>query len=201
MEKAIVEFLTQQLVALQDVWPTFLAALIAAFVFAWLIIWKVIERLHKPKDDLIKLYEARLKGMTPDEAAAKIQTLEETRKRTVGSPWRPLSYGEVQALARELRAIEKRRVQVMYENFQGRELARTIADAFEAAGWEETHYSTGSGFEEGLKVGRSPTLGPLIKGAIERTTALKPIYEPPNKGWPADSPMVSIYVGVGINPD
>ena len=85
--------------------------------------------------------------------------------------------------------------------FQGRDLARTIADAFEAAGWEDTHYSTGSGFEEGLKVGRSPTLGPLIKAAIERTTALKPIYEPPNKGWPADSPMISMYVGVGTNPD
>jgi hypothetical protein len=170
MEKVVIEFLTQQIKDLQNVWPTFVAAL----VIAGLIIWRVIERLQKPKDDLIKLYEARLKGMTPDEAATKIQRLEETVKRSVGAPWKPLSYGEVQALARELRTLEKRRVQVMYENFQGIELARTIADAFEAAEWD-TLYSTGSGFEEGLKVGRSPTLGPQIKEAIERTTSLKPI--------------------------
>jgi glucose-6-phosphate-specific signal transduction histidine kinase len=134
MIKAFIDYVAEQITVLQDAWLVFLAALIALGV----ILWRIIDRLYKRKDDLIALYKARLDGATPDEARTKIQKLEETVRRSVGSPWKPLTYREVQDLAQALRAIEKRRVQVMYENFQGKELARTIADAFETAGWD-TH--------------------------------------------------------------
>jgi hypothetical protein len=177
-----------------------LPAGIALVAATWIAVnWLRSQEVRGAKEQ-VEAYKARLGGATPDEARAKIQKLEETIKRSVGSPWKPLAYPEVQALARGLAAIEKRRVQVMYENFQGKELARTIADAFEAAGWD-THYSTGSGFEEGLKVGRSPTVGVQIKELFERATTLKPIFEPPTKDWPADNSHVGIYVAVGTNPD
>jgi plasmid stabilization system protein ParE len=170
----------------------------AALAVLSAIIWKLLAWRHAAKDDLITLYKARLDGATPDQARARIDKLETTIRRTVGSEWPPLTPQQIQALSREVANIEKRRIQVMYLNLHGKTLAKGIADAFEAAGWD-VHFSMGGGFEDGLFVGRSPTLGPLLRAAIERATSLKAIYEAPNKGWPEDGPHVSVYVAVGTN--
>ena len=164
------------------------------------MIWKMLAWRHSAKDDLIALYKARLDGATPEQARARIDKLEGIVRRTVGSEWAPLTPAQVAALSREVAGIERRRIQVMYQNHYGKDLARTIADAFEAAGWD-VHYSSGSGFEEGLFVGRSPTLGPLLKTAIEKATSFKAIYEPPDKGWPEDGPLIPVYVAIGTNPN
>ena len=56
-------------------------------------------------------------------------------------------------------------------------------------------------FEEGLFVGRSPTVAPQIVAAIERASPLKAIYMPPDKSWGEDKPTHPVFIGVGTNPD
>lgn len=170
----------------------------AAMAVVGIIIWRVLDRLYRSKDDLIALYRARLDGATPDEARERIQALEGVIKRTVGSEWMPLTAAEVEALSREVADIEKRPIQVMYLNAYGKALAKSIADAFEAADWD-VQFSMGGGFEVGLFVGRSPTVGPLLKAALERATPLRAIYQAPEKGWGRDTPNSSVYVAVGTN--
>jgi hypothetical protein len=195
MVEQIIKYLAGEIRVIAQAPVTFVAALAVMSV----IVWKLLAWRHAPKDDLIALYKGRLDGATPDQARARIDELEATIRRTIGSKWTPLTAQQVQALSREVAPIEKRRLQVMYQNPYGKELARTIADAFEGAGWD-VHYSTGSGFEEGLFVGRSPIVGPLLKAAIERATPLTVIYEEPTKAWGPDTPTSPVYVAVGTNP-
>jgi hypothetical protein len=87
----------------------------------------------------------------------------------------------------------------MYLNRYGRELTQSLADAFEiAGGWEVVH-SMGIGLEDGIFVGRSPKIGPLLKRAIEATTKLKVemILDTGDAGDGADE---SVFVTVGVNP-
>jgi hypothetical protein len=191
----IVDHIAKQLGVIQSAPLVFFTALAVAIV----VIWRIFDWRYAAKDDLINLYKAKLDGATPDEARARIERLEGVIRRTVGSEWAPLTKSEVQNLSREVASIEKRRIQVMYLNAYGKDLAQSIADAFEAAGWD-VPYSMGSGFEDGLFVGRSPTVSPAMKAAIERSTSLKAIYMPPTKDWGPDNLYSSVFVAVGTNP-
>lgn len=166
-----------------------------ALIVITFIIWRVIGWRHAPKDDLIALYKARLDGASPDEARARIDKLEATIKRTVGAEWHPLTPSEISALSRELASIGKRSVFIMHKNALGKDLAKSLAAAFESAGWQVGTSITGD-FEEGIVVGRSPTLAPQIKEAIERATSLKVTYMPPDKPW---NESTAVFIGIGIN--
>ena len=88
----------------------------------------------------------------------------------------------------------------MYQNACGKALAQALAYAFENAGWD-VDFLTGSGFEEGIFVGRSPTVSPLLKDAIERATTLQVICLPPLSALDRDGPDHSVFVAVGIKPE
>jgi hypothetical protein len=191
----IIEHLAKQTRLIQDAPIYFFGAVAVVAV----IIWRAMEWRYAAKSDLIELYKAKLDGATPEEARTRIENLEKIVKTAIGSNWTALTGREVEALSAAVAAIEKRRVLVMYQNAYGKALARTIADAFEAAGWD-VRYSTGSGFEDGIFVGRSPAVSPLMKAAIERTTSLKVIYMPPENSWDEDGPYTGVFVAVGLNP-
>ena len=65
------------------------------------------ERCEALKDEVSR-YKAKLDGATPEEARARIEKLEATIKRTVGSEWKPLGDREVDALRKALEPIERR---------------------------------------------------------------------------------------------
>jgi|SRR6516165_7764416 hypothetical protein len=136
-------------------------------------------------------------GNSPDQAKSKIEELEKRVKETIGSRWESLTKDEAARLSAAVAKLEKRRIQVMYAN-QGKALARSIADAFEAAGWNDMHFSEGGGLEVGLSTGRGNGMALRLKEAIEVSTRFKKVHsfgptEP-------DIPGI-VFVGVGINPD
>ena len=175
-------------------------AAIALIVAVWIVAnWLRTQEVRASKEQ-VAAYKARLDGATPDEARARIQELAGVIKRTIGSAWTPLTKHQIQALTRELVGIEKRCITIMFKNAQGRDLARTLTEAFEAAGWDTLLSVTGD-FEEGLFVGRSPTVAPKLKAAIERVTPLKVIYMGHDKIGGEDQPGHPVFMGVGTNPD
>ncbi len=166
-----------------------------ALLVMGIIMWRIFEWRYKYKDDLIELYKARLDGATPDEAKAKIESLE----RAVGLKWAPLTASEARALVRELATVEKRPLNIFYLNALGKDLALSLKQAFETAEWNVQSCAQGAGVDEGLDVGSSPTIGPVIKNAIEASTPLSVKFVP--AAWNmslSEAPSEAVYIGIGI---
>ena len=100
----ILDHVDKEMRVLLDAPLLFFAALAVTSTF----IWRVFEWRYAAKNDLIELYKAKLDGATPEEARARIEKLEATIKRTVGSEWKPLGDREVDALRKALEPIERR---------------------------------------------------------------------------------------------
>jgi hypothetical protein len=138
-------------------------------------------------------YKNKLSGATPDEAKAKIDTLERRVRLTVGKEWAPLSKTEIAALANVLQVISKTRIQIMYENALGKELAESILEAFKIAGWDGAWITPGSGFGSGILVGRGHR-AIAVRAAIEGSTNLKNVTVKDQ-----EVEMDRMFLGVGIN--
>jgi hypothetical protein len=177
------------------------AIFIAAVLVVGVIIWTLLSWRYggiiESKDSIIALYKERLNGATPDEAKAKIDALERRVKLTIGSDWVSLSSSEIAKLSAEVASLPKRRIQVMYSNAFGKDLAQSIADAFTRGGWNDMHFSEGGGLGVGVSTGRGNGMAFDLKRAIESATRLKVGSIGENE---KDTPGI-VFVSVGINPD
>ena len=126
-----------------------------------------------------------------------IDALDRMVALTIGSRWAPLSEAEIAALSTRLADIPKIRVQIMYENALGKELAQSFYEAFKLAEWGGAALGIGSGLGHGVTIGQgSGTATIALKSAIEATTQLKvAIVRPDQPQWPG-----VVFLAVGVNP-
>jgi hypothetical protein len=203
--------MSEWIVKLLEQWDTVKAAPIPftiAIIIAAAIIWVAVEWSYRgilgSKNAQIELqdrqladYRDKLKGASPEEAKAKIDALESTIRTTIGSRWKPLTQDESARLTAAVAPLPKRRIQVMYGNQLGKDLAQSIADAFTKAGWTEVIFSEGGGLGIGVSTGRGNGMALTLKRAIETATKFKVASFGPDE---PDVPSI-VFVGVGINPD
>jgi hypothetical protein len=93
---------------------------------------------------------------------AKLAALRLQVGTVIGGKWEPLTSAQIDKLRQKIDSLNKvdastkaPRIQVMYENAFGKDLAGSIALAFQAAKWDVV-LGPGSGFENGIKVGPGP---------------------------------------------
>jgi len=115
---------------------------------------------------------------------------------TIGARWTPLNEAEIAALSTRLTDIPKIRVQIMYENALGKDLAQSFYEAFKLAEWGGAALGIGSGLGHGVTIGQgSGTATIALKSAIEATSRLKvEIVRPDQPQWPG-----VIFLAVGVN--
>jgi hypothetical protein len=141
-------------------------------------------------------YKEKLKGATPQEARDRIDQLEKMANLVIGKPWQPLLPAEIAKLAEQLKPIaDQFRVQLMYENALGQDLAQTFADAFNKAGWTKYALMPGSGLGAGLSTGRGSDATLKLKSAIEASTTYKVSVIRPGEVQLGDL----VYLAVGVN--
>jgi hypothetical protein len=138
-------------------------------------------------------------GERPDRtstAEEKSDALERMVALTIGSRWTPLNEAEIAALSTRLADIPKIRVQIMYENALGKELAESFYEAFKLAEWGGAALGIGSGLGHGVTIGQgSGTATITLKSAIEATSRVKvAIVRPDQPQWPG-----VIFLAVGVN--
>jgi hypothetical protein len=138
-------------------------------------------------------------GNRPGSATAEdknTDALERMVALTIGSRWTPLNEAEIAALGSRLTEIPKIRVQIMYENALGKELAQSFYEAFKLAEWGGAALGIGSGLGDGVTIGQgSGTATIALKSAIEATSRLKvAIVRPDQPQWPG-----VIFLAVGVN--
>ena len=132
--------------------PTFFVILVLIVGAVWVAFNWSYGAVLATKNGQIELqdrqladYRDKLKGATPDQAKAKIDSLERTVRMTVGKDWEPLSKAEIAVLASKLKALPKTRIQIMYENAH-KDLAQSFLDAFKAAEWDGAWDDAGKWF-------------------------------------------------------
>jgi hypothetical protein len=138
-------------------------------------------------------------GDRPGRATAEEENtdvLERMVALTIGSRWTPLNEAEIAALSARLTDIPKIRVQIMYENALGKELAQSFYEAFKLAEWGGAALGIGSGLGHGVTIGQgSGTATIALKSAIEATSQVKvAIVRPDQPQWPG-----VVFFAVGIN--
>ncbi len=138
-------------------------------------------------------------GDRPSRATAKggnTDALERMVALTIGSRWTPLNEAEIAALSARLAEIPKIRVQIMYENALGKELAQSFYEAFKLAEWGGAALGIGSGLGHGVTIGQgSGTATIALKTAIEAASQLKvTIVRPDQPQWPG-----VVFLAVGVN--
>ncbi|MET3967223.1 hypothetical protein ACT4MK_17790 [Bradyrhizobium barranii] len=158
------------------------------------------ELAEKQRDD----FKNKLAVSTPDEAKTKVDRLEGELKGlnkiisiTIGYPWKPLTGRQIDDLAGALAKLEKHRVQIMYANQLGKELAQTFHQAFQKAGWEGATFSDGGGAHLGIIAGPGAKKAALLKTAIEATTPLHIELDKPTV--PEFGDLVYLFVGTNQN--
>ncbi len=126
-------------------------------------------------------------------AATIIERLEKQVSTVIGDEWAPLDTEQVEKLRSALASLPlKGTIQVIYLNAFGKSFAQSLATAFRAAQWE-VRFSTGSGFEAGVEVGRGKSSKMLV-GALSEVVDPKVLV---NVGAEEDSPNNFFFIGVG----
>ena len=157
------------------------------------VVWSYRKRADRRRSD---------QGDGPGGATAEggnTDALERMVALTIGSRWTPLTEAEIAALSKRLADIPKIRVQIMYENALGKELAQSFYEAFKLAEWGGAALGIGSGLGNGVTIGQgSGTATIALKSAIEATSQLKVvIVRPDQPQWPG---VVFLAVGVNSSP-
>jgi hypothetical protein len=113
-------------------------------------------------------------------ADTKLAELHSRVGTVIGGKWDPLTSTQIVSLRQKLDSMNRidssgkaPRIQVMYENAFGKDLAGSIALAFEAAKWD-VMLGPGSGFENGIKVGPGQ-VGQQLKDIIIGITGVKDV--------------------------
>jgi len=161
-----------------------------AVVISLAVAWSYRKRADRPLLD---------HGDRPGRATAaevNADALERMVALTIGSRWTPLNEAEIAALSTRLTDIPKIRVQIMYENALGKELAQSFYEAFKLAEWGGAALGIGSGLGHGVTIGQgSGTATIALKSAIEATSQVKvAIVRPDKPQWPG-----VVFLAVGIN--
>jgi hypothetical protein len=154
------------------------------------VVWSYRKRADRRRSD---------QGDGPGGATAEggnTDALERMVALTIGSRWTPLTEAEIAALSKRLADIPKIRVQIMYENALGKELAQSFYEAFKLAEWGGAALGIGSGLGDGVTIGQgSGTATIALKSAIEATSRLKiAIVRPDQPQWPG-----VVFLAVGVN--
>ena len=174
--------------------PFAIAFVSIAAAISLAVVWSYRGVLSKRADRRLSNH-----GDGPGRATAEKENtdaLERMVASTIGSRWTPLNEAEIVALSTRLTDIPKIRVQIMYENALGKELAQSFYEAFKLAEWGGAALGIGSGLGHGVTIGQgSGTATIALKSAIEATSQVKvAIVRPDQPQWPG-----VVFLAVGIN--
>jgi hypothetical protein len=151
---------------------------------------------EKQRDD----FKSKLSVSSPDEAKTKVDRLEGELSGlnriisvTIGYPWKPLTDEQINDLSQRLGQLQKHRVQIMYANQLGKDLAHSFYRAFQKANWDGATFSDGGGAHLGIIAGAGTAKAGLLKQAIESATPFKVDLDKPTTSEFGD--LVYLFVG------
>jgi hypothetical protein len=144
--------------------------LIIAGAIWWALSWRY-SRIIKNRERTIALYKNRLGGASPDEAKAKIDSLEGQIWTLKDRVWPKLPPTAVADLETSLKMVEApQQIAILPQDIDSVFLARDLVDAFTRIGWPAKQDSSVNGIPDGLSVWPDSELGRAVRDALDKAT-------------------------------
>lgn len=146
----------------------------AAVLFFGAIIWAVLRRRYSARIEhrnrIIALYKARLDGATPDQARAKMDSLEGQVLSLKNREWPKLTPAAVTDFERILASQGPHLVSVLPQDRDSVFLARDLVDAFKRIGWKAKRETSMNDIPDGLTVWPEDDVARAICNALTMAT-------------------------------
>jgi hypothetical protein len=146
----------------------------AALLFLGAIIWAALRwryaRIIEHRNRIIALYKARLDGATPDQAKAKMDSLEGQVVSLKNREWPKLSSAAVTDFESILASQGSHVVSVLPQDKDSVFLARDLVDAFRRIGWNAKRETSMNDIPDGLSVWPEDDVARAICNALTMAT-------------------------------
>jgi len=146
----------------------------AAVLFLGAIIWAALRwryaRIIEHRNRIIALYKARLDGATPDQAKAKMDSLEGQVVSLKNREWPKLSSAAVTDFESILASQGSHVVSVLPQDKDSVFLARDLVDAFRRIGWNAKRETSMNDIPDGLSVWPEDDVARSICNALTMAT-------------------------------
>jgi hypothetical protein len=146
----------------------------AAVLFLGAIIWAALRWRYagiiEHRNRIIALYKARLNGATPDQAKAKIDSLEGQVTSLKNREWPKLTPAAVTDLESILAPQGPHVVSVLLQDRDSVFLARDLVDAFKRIGWKAKRDTSVNDVPDGLTVWPEDDVARAICNALTMAT-------------------------------
>lgn len=138
------------------------------------VIWVILSwsygSIISVKNETIALYEAKLKVGSPDEAAKKLETLQNAIEELKRYRWRSLTPLEITQLSNRFRGLGKKRVTIYAEEGVATALSNGFKEAFTKADWVVGHRKSIFPLERGIVTYPENELASELQKAIRSIT-------------------------------
>jgi hypothetical protein len=145
-----------------------------AVLFLGAIIWAALSWRYSGiieyRNRIIALYKARLNGATPDQAKAKIDSLEAQVVSLKNREWPKLTPAAVTDFERVLASHGSHVVSVLPQDRDSVFLARDLVDAFKRIGWKAKRDMSMNDVPDGLSVWPQDDVARAICNALTMAT-------------------------------
>jgi len=146
----------------------------AAVLFVGSIVWAALKwrysAIIKHRNHIIALYKARLGGATPDQAKAKMDSLEGQVVSLKNREWPKLTPAAVADLERVLASERTHVISILPQDRDSVFLARDLVDAFKRIGWTAKRNTSMNDIPDGLTVWPEDDVARAISNALTTAT-------------------------------
>jgi hypothetical protein len=146
----------------------------AAVLFVGVLIWAALRwrysRIIEHRTRIIALYKARLNGATPDQAKAKMDSLEGQVISLKNREWPKLTPAAVTDFENILASQGPHAISILPQDRDSAFLARDLVDAFKRIGWKAKRDTSMSDVPDGLSVWPEDDVARAICNALTMAT-------------------------------
>jgi len=165
------KYVLDEIGVIGDAPVVFGAAILVVAAAVWSILSWRYSGIIKNRERTIALYKNRLDGASPDEAKAKLDSLEGQIWTLKDRVWPKLPPAAVADLENSLKTKEPpRQISIVPQDIDSIFLARDLVDAFTRIGWVAKQDTSVNGIPDGLSVWPDSELGRAVRDALDKAT-------------------------------
>src|SRR5215831_10451081 len=167
----LVKYVLDEMRVIGDAPVVFVAAILVVAAAVWWAMNLRYSRIVKNMERTIALYKNRLDGASPDEAKAKIDSLEGQIWTLKDRVWPKLPPAAVADLENALKTKDPpQQIAILPQDIDSIFLARDLVDAFTRIGWAARQNTSLNGVPDGLSVWPDSELGRAVRDALDKAT-------------------------------
>jgi hypothetical protein len=169
----LIKYVLNEMRVIGDAPAVFAGAIVViAAAIWWAMSWRY-SGIIKNRERTIALYKNRLDGASPDEAKAKVDSLEGQIWTLKDRVWPKLSPAAVADLENALKTKDPpQQIAIVPQDIDSIFLARDLVDAFTRIGWAAKQDTSMNGVPDGLSVWPDNELGHAVRDALDKATGV-----------------------------